>query len=127
MRRPWEKFGVVSNQVEVEYVDVVHRSRGALVFELGTVQKYPEVLSYGGTEMLLMTSERTPPSQRNSSQEATAVIFPRSVRGWDVVAPHQGRYSLTVALYKPIRRRGRDKMTARTEAWRIKEIIGRWK
>lgn len=123
MRRPWEKFGVVSNQVEVEYVNVMRRSRGVLVFELGTAQKYPEVLACSGTELHLVISERTPESQRNDSQEATSVIFPRSVRGWDVITPGHGRYSLTVALYRPVRHRSPDKMIARTEEWRVEEIL----
>lgn len=119
MIRPWEKFDVVSNQVEVEYVAIERRSHGVLVAEIGTRQKYPEVLGYSGTELHLVTSERTPENQLNGSQEATSVIFPRAVRGWAVVAPDHGRYSLTVALYKTARRRSPDKMTARSEYWRL--------
>lgn len=125
MRRPWEKFSVVSNQVEVEYVDVVRRSRGVLVAEIGTGQKYSRVLGYTGTEVHLVTSERTPQGQRNDAPEATSVIFPRNVRGWNVVVPDMGRYSLTLVLYKPDRRRSRDKMTLRTEEWRVAQILGR--
>lgn len=126
MRRPWEKFSVVSNQVDVEYVDVLRRSHGVLVFEIGTRQKYPEVLSHGGWELDLVTSERTPDSQRNGSAEATSVLFPRGMRGWSLVIPSQGRYSLTAALYKPARRRSRDKMVPRTEEWRVRAILGDW-
>lgn len=123
MRLPWEKFHVVSNQVEVEYINVIRRSRGVLIFEIGTVQKYPEVLAYSGTELHLVTSKRTPGTQLNESAEATSVIFPRSVRGWGMVTPSVGRYSLTVALYKPARRRTANKMIARTDEWRVERIL----
>lgn len=103
---------------------MLHRSHNVLIFEIETRQKYAEVLAYSGMELHLMTSERTPDSQRNDSQEASSIIFPRSVRGWDLVIPHQGRYSLRAVLYKPSRRRGRDQMVKRTEYWRIKEILG---
>lgn len=128
MRRPWEKFDVVAHSVEVEYIDVVRRSRGVLVAEIGTRQKYPEVLAWTGCELHLMTSQRTPKFQRNESPDATSVMFPRSVRGWSVVAPGMGRYSLTIVLYKPARirlwhRDRRNKMTARTEEWRVEQML----
>ncbi len=123
MIRPWEKFNVVSHQIEIEYIDVVRRSYGVLIAEIGTRQKYPEVLTYSGWELNLVISERTPDSQRNESSAATSVLFPRSLRGWSIIVPNCGRYSLTLALYKPARHRNMNEMITQTEQWRIKEML----
>jgi len=116
MRRPWEKFAVTPGMLDVEYVDVIRRGRGYMIVELATAQKYPQILTTSGVELCLMSSEHTPERQKNGSNEATSVMFPRSVRGWQVVSEFTGRYTLRFALYKePRRPRHRDVMVRISE------------
>jgi hypothetical protein len=117
MIRPWEKFTAVEHQIGIEYIAVVRRSRGVLVAEIGTVQKYPELMCYSGTELVLSASRFTPERQYDPDAPATAVVFPRALRSWDVVTPDRGRYSLTIALYKPARR-FQTRFTRQNEDWR---------
>lgn len=102
MIRPWEKFGVVAGQVEIEYVRVIRRSRGVLAAEVGTSQKYCDVGAWSGCELLVCPSERTREDSYDSGKPATMLVFPRPMRGASV-AYTTGRYTLVVALYKPAR------------------------
>ena len=90
----WEKFTAVEHQIEIDYVEVLRRSRGVLVAEIGTSQKYAEVLAYSGTELLLKASEMTPAHSYDENAEATSVVFPVRLRGWDAVVPCSGRYAV---------------------------------
>jgi hypothetical protein len=115
------EFNVISNQIEVDYVNVVQRGRGFLVVEIGTAQKYPKVLGYSGEELHLTASEHTPERHLEGRPDnATTIVFPATRRGWQVISADTGRYSLTFALYKePLRRKKRNLMVERTDAWRV--------
>lgn len=102
MIRPWEKFGVVTGQVEIEYVQVIRRSRGVLVAEVGTSQKYCDVGAWSGVELFVCPSERTRKDSYDPEEPVTMLVFPRSMRGAAVTAM-PGRYTLIVALHKPSR------------------------
>lgn len=102
MIRPWEKFGIVAGQVEIGYVRVIRRSRGVLVAEVGTRQKYCEVGAWSGAELFVCPSEQTRKDSYDSGKSATMLVFPRSMYGASVAAM-PGRYALMVALYKPAR------------------------
>jgi hypothetical protein len=126
MIRPWEKFSVVQGQVEVERVSVIRRSRNVLVFEVEAQQKYCEPLGWTGSELLLCASERTREDSYDKDAMATCIVFPRAVRGWDVIVPSRMRYSMRVALYRPwsgrwLQRRwpwlGQNAMTERDDEW----------
>lgn len=102
MIRPWEKFGVVAGQVEIEYVQVIRRSRVVLVAEVGTSQKYCEVGGFSGAELFVCPSERTRKDSYDPDKPVTMLVFPRSMYGASVAAM-PGRYSFMVVLYKPAR------------------------
>lgn len=114
-------FPVIQGQVEIEYVDVIHRSRKALVIEIGTRQKYPEVIGYSSTEMHIISSERTRENSYDHDAAASTVMFPDRCRGWDVLVEITGRYSLRAVLYRPGKRH-RDLMEEHSDQWRIDKI-----
>lgn len=118
-----EKFITVSNQIEIEYVSIVHRSHGALAAEIGTVQKYPEILAYSGLEVHIQASESTPEGTYDKSAQASFLIYPRSMRG-AALAYSTGRYTIGIALYKRNRHSRRDVAVRRDEDWRIRYILG---
>lgn len=121
MIRPWEKFTVIDGQIAVEHLHVMRRERGCMIIEIGTRQKYPEIGAWSGSELLIMASERTRKDSYSKENMATCVIYPRAIRGWDVISPISARYTLYVAFYKPARlaRRYEHQFQRQAEQWRI--------
>jgi hypothetical protein len=114
---------VISNQIEIEYVSIVHRSRGALAAEISTRQKYPEILCYSGAEMHIRASEYTRKDTYDEDAHASTLIFPRSMRG-ATLAYSTGRYTMHIALFKRNRHSRHDAAVRRDEDWRVKHILG---
>lgn len=114
--REGRKFAVIEGQIAITHVQVVRRSRGCCVAEIGTRQKYPEWKGGSGTEILIGASERTHKDSYDSGRLAAIVAFPRRMRGWKF-ACENGRYTIYLVLYRPAQRRSADLMISRDEEW----------
>lgn len=116
------KFAVIQGQVEVEYVEIVHHSRGSVVIEIGTKQKYPQVVAYSSVELHIAASENTREDSYDKEQQATTIMFPHRYYGWDVLPEWKGRYTLRVGLYGPDKQRSGNLMEIQTQEWRIARL-----
>lgn len=116
MIRLWEKFTVIPGQIEVQDIMVTRRSHGFIAFNVECKQKYVELLSSSGVELILYASELTKEGTYDKEAVPTAVMFPRSVRGWHLTCT-TGRYNLQFVLAKP--GGGVLAMWERDEEWRF--------
>lgn len=117
MIRPWENFTAVQGQVVITSILVTRRSRGFIALVMDTSQKYPEVRSWTGMEVMVGPSEHTSPQTYDPDKPVTCVVFPESVRGWDVTY-RTGRYDVSIVLTRP-GSPGRMALRERSEAWRF--------
>jgi len=100
------KTTVEQGQVTVNSVDLVARGRKFRVFEIDTHEKYPELIGYGGRDVHLMMSERTPAHHREGREDLPATRITFGVpEGWEPLHEEHGRYSMRFGFYKPRRKR----------------------
>jgi hypothetical protein len=83
-RKRWE-FTITQGQPEVSCIHVTSYGRNHAAIEVDTVRKYPEVLSFSGTEMHIRPSEYTPRQETldPALPDWAAILWPARYRGWN--------------------------------------------
>ena len=98
------KTTVEQGQVTVNSVDLIAWGRKFRVFEIDVQQKYPELMGYGGRDVLISVSDDTPGGSERKHLLPTRITLDVP-RGWESIPEHKGRYSMRFGFYRPRKRR----------------------
>lgn len=93
-------FTVNNGQCRIGNCTLLCKSEDAIIFELDTVDKYPEVSAYCGNEIYIDLSERSPSMKERKEIDSTILEIHHDIEDGIVFATVIGRYTMLVGKVK---------------------------